>query len=132
MTRTTIIAALLALAAPAHASDVGDVIKFRAQPDGFVAPIGCSNFDDAYEVFRLRTRSGLQYAASYANQFRDLAGGRACVMFHDPDVEWRIAQKTRTQYTAPTNAWFCLELAEKAKPMACFWVHLEDKPGATK
>ena len=125
------IAATLALAAAANARDVGDVMRTK-DPAVYLPSIGCINWNDAYEMLRKWAAQGHRYAANSASQLRDLAGGRACMIFNDPSVEWRIVSKHRTQYTGSYDAWFCLELVELAKPTElakpkpCFWVLLPD------
>ena len=140
----TAFVAMLALAAPVHATDVGAVLSFKGA--GPMSPAGCNDFNQAYELFRLRTLHGAARVNQYVSRTEwDFVGGRACAVFDDPNAEWRVMRKHRTEYTAPTNAWFCIEMvggfdvrspeerekAERektAKPLPCFWVHLEDKP----
>jgi hypothetical protein len=68
-----LLAAALAIAAiaPAHATEIGDIISFTAPT------VGCTNFADSSEALRLRTLYGYFEAKSFALQIQDFVGGRA-------------------------------------------------------
>jgi hypothetical protein len=125
----------------AQAADIGDVLKFRAPI------VGCTDFSDAREALRLRTLQGAYTAESFALSIGVEREGRQCTVFGKPwrgkpdDSEWRIVQKQQTQYTGPSEAWFCVETmtpfdvrdpkeTEKAPPPAlpCFWVFMSKTP----
>jgi hypothetical protein len=134
--------AALALGAtvPAQAADIGDVLKFRAPI------VGCTDFSDACEALRLRTLHGLYAAESFALSIGVEREGRQCTVFGKPwlgkpdESEWKILQKQKTQYTSPSEAWFCVETmtpfvvgdpkeVEKAPiKMLCFWVFMSETP----
>jgi hypothetical protein len=132
-----LLAAALAIAAiaPAHATEIGDIISFTAPT------VGCTNFADSSEALRLRTLYGYFEAKSFAFQIQDFVGGRACTFFEDPRKEWEIVNKAKTQYPGPNRSFFCVQStidydvsspAERAarkeppKPLPCFWVFLSE------
>jgi hypothetical protein len=112
-----IIAALLALAAPVHATEIGEAISFESPT------IGCVSFDDAKEALRLRNAQGLRRAQSFARQKRD-----RCASLDNPGHDWLVVN------TYPSQ-WLCVEYASdydvhsqaerkkaRAEPRPCWWV----------
>jgi hypothetical protein len=128
--------AAIVLGSRAQATDVGDLIKFD---DVLIPPIvGCTNFDDAYELKILRLKNN---ANSWGRgrpsddrpivEFYRPRTGHVCSWVrHSTRDEWRVLEKARTQYTHPSKAWFCVipepVVANAAPP--CLWVEWLDKP----
>jgi hypothetical protein len=159
LTRSLLVTAALAMTpiAAAHATEIGNVLKFRAPI------VGCSVFGDAREALRLRTLYG-PYAAEEFARVVGFANDRSCAIFGQPryngldESEWKVMQKAspvggmvrsddrpeefKPEHKRLGQAWFCIEPmniydvsppreGKPQKPFPCYWIFMSDTPAGT-
>jgi hypothetical protein len=106
-------AAMLAMLASSSAMEVGSVVSFPPDRAPQFRQIGCIDLNDAIAVQRrhnVRTPT-----CKVISGHPDLPA----------DLKWKVVDKTRTQYTGPRDAYFCLEPVGYDAP--CYWLFLEDR-----
>jgi hypothetical protein len=113
----TIAALLVALATPASALEIENVISFP--PDGG-RKVACTNLDDAIALQRRLNEStaSCRYISGYS---------------FPAELKWKVIEKTRTRYSGPQEAYYCLEPVgydpAKYRPDSdsCYWIFLADR-----
>jgi hypothetical protein len=130
-----ITAALMALASPATALEVGTKIKFNTPRP---IAVGCTKSKDAVEIAKLhrqRNEFAIQEFVNWLENSTDK--DRACIILNNsPDNSWTIVKKEpgiiiagRQQMTDGT--WVCLQAqydfrpaSETNEPAPCLWIYL--------
>ena len=112
------IVATLALAAPACAYDVGDVVKFTRPT------VGCHQQSDTVAAMLQEERLGLRGGIEYAFKVqREAKPGSLCdVLSPTSSAEYRIVQMGRT--TASGGVLICVQPRDIKTTDPCMWAHM--------